>query len=80
MNQGKKINTKINVVVKSPLGVMPVSDRLRDEGSGIHNQMNLLDSGLRRNDAKTEKRPFYERVNIRRDPDAPESGQRRGLE
>ena len=59
---------------------MPVPDRVRDDGSGIHNLMNLLDSGLRRNDAKMEKRPFYERVNIRRDPEPPEIGQRRGLE
>jgi hypothetical protein len=30
---------------------MPVPDQVRDDGSGIQNFMNLLDSGLRRNDA-----------------------------
>jgi hypothetical protein len=29
---------------------MPVPDQVRDDGSGIHNYLRLLDSGLRRND------------------------------
>ena len=40
---------KNDVAVKNPLGV-------------IHNLMNLQDSGLRRNDTKTEKQTFYELV------------------
>ena len=53
-----------DVVVKSPLGVMSVPDRVRDDELYIHNLLNLLDSGLRRNDTKTEERTFYERVII----------------
>ena len=52
-----------DVVVKSPLGVMPVPDHVRDDGSGIYNRMNLRDSGLRRNDTAKGNRTFYELVN-----------------
>jgi hypothetical protein len=31
--------------------VMPVPDQVRDDGSGIQNKLELLDSGLRRKDA-----------------------------
>jgi len=31
---------------------MPVPDQVRDDGSGIHNLLKLLDSGFRRNDKK----------------------------
>ena len=48
--------------------VMPVPDHVRDDGSacpaprcgGIQNSLNLLDSGFRRNDGKTEELTFYE--------------------
>jgi hypothetical protein len=43
---------------------MPVPDHVRDDGSGIQNISNLLDSGLRRNDRKTEKVTFYETINF----------------
>ena len=49
-------------VVKSPLGVIPVPDRARDDGSEINNILNLLDSSLRRNDTKPGKQTFYELV------------------
>ena len=56
---------------------MPVPDQVRDDGSGIQNILNLLDSAdaslrarlpdqvrhkLRRNDRKAEKVAFYETV------------------
>jgi hypothetical protein len=31
---------------------MPVPDQVRDDGSGIHNMLKSLDSGLLRNDNK----------------------------
>ncbi len=43
---------------------MPVPDQVRDDGSGIQNILNLLDSGFRRNDRKTEKATFYETINF----------------
>ena len=39
---------------------MPVPDQVQDDGSGIQNALNLLDSGFRRNDGKTEELTFYE--------------------
>ena len=62
MGQAYFFPLHLDVVVKSPLGVMPVPDRVRDDGPGSHNLMSLLDSGLRRNDTKTDKRTFYELV------------------
>jgi len=38
---------------------MPVPDRVRDDGSGIHTMLILLDSGFRRNDIKTGNMTFY---------------------
>jgi hypothetical protein len=43
---------------------MPVPDQVRDDGSGIQNILNLLDSGFRRNDRNTEKVTYYETVII----------------
>ena len=39
---------------------MPVPDQVRDDGSGIQNPLNLLDSGFRRNDVKSEELTFCE--------------------
>ncbi len=39
---------------------MPVPDQVRDDGSGIQNPMNLLDSGFCRNDVKSEELTFCE--------------------
>ena len=49
---------------KSPQIVMPVLDQVQDDGSGIQNILNLLDSGFRRNDVKSEKLIFYEFVMV----------------
>ena len=46
----------LDLIVKNPLGVMPV----RDNVSGTPNLMNLRDSGFRRNDTKTVHQAFYE--------------------
>jgi hypothetical protein len=43
---------------------MPVPDQVRDDGSGIQNPLNLLDSGFRRNDGKAENLTFYEFINV----------------
>ena len=51
---------------------MPVPDHVRDDGSacpaprcgGIQNSLNLLDSGFRRNDGKTEELSFCEFINF----------------
>jgi hypothetical protein len=45
---------------------MPVPDQVQDDGSGIQNSLNLLDSGFRRNDAKENFSTFYETINIER--------------
>ncbi len=37
---------------------MPVPDQVRDDGSGIQNPLNLLDSGLRRNEGKAGEFTF----------------------
>ena len=38
---------------------MPIPDQVRDDGSGIQKQFNLLDSGFRRNDTKTKEVKIY---------------------
>jgi hypothetical protein len=43
---------------------MPVPDQVRDDGSGIQNPLNLLDSGFRWNDGKAENLTFYEFINV----------------
>ncbi len=43
---------------------MPVLDQVRDDGSGIQNLSNLLDSGFRQNDDKAEELTFYEFINF----------------
>ena len=45
-------NAKNDSPIKSPSAVMPVSDQVRDDGSGIQKYLNLLDSRLRGNDKK----------------------------
>jgi len=42
--------------------VMPVPDQVRDDGSGIQNILELLDSDIRRNDDGEVHQPFYEFV------------------
>ena len=44
--------------------VMPVSDQVRDDGSGIQNILKSQDSGFRRNDALKEFQILYETVYI----------------
>jgi hypothetical protein len=43
----------IDGFVKNPRIAMPVPDQVRDDGSGIQYQLNLLDSSFRRNEART---------------------------
>ena len=43
---------------------MPVPDQVRDDGSGIQNPLNLLDSGFRRNDGNAEGLTFYEWIKL----------------
>ena len=43
---------------------MPVPDQVRDDGSGILNLLNLLDSGFRRNDGKVGNPTFYEFIKL----------------
>jgi len=43
---------------------MPFPDQVRDDGSGIQNILEALDSGLRWNDALKEFQTFYETINI----------------
>ncbi len=45
---------------------MPVPDQVRDDGSGIQNPLNLLDSGFRRNDVKSEELTFCEVIKIKK--------------
>jgi hypothetical protein len=42
---------------------MPVPNQVRDDGSGFQNRLNLLDSGFRRNDGKSEDLTFYKFIN-----------------
>ena len=42
---------------------MPIPDQAQDDGSGIQNPLNLLDSGFRRNDVKSEGLTFCEFIN-----------------
>jgi len=44
---------------------MPVPDLVRDDGSGIQNLLNSLDSGFRQNDKKSQFSTFYEFVKVR---------------
>ncbi len=43
---------------------MPFPDQVRDDGFGIQNILKLLDSGVRRNDGKTEILIFYGFINV----------------
>ena len=52
----------LNGLEKRSQFVMPVSDQVRDDGSGIQKILELLDSGLRRNDDGEVYQPFYEFV------------------
>ena len=50
---------------KSSSTVMPVPDQVRNDGSGIQNSLNLLDSGFRRNDVKLEDLTFYKFIKFK---------------
>jgi hypothetical protein len=43
----------LDEAVKSTQAVMPVPDQVRDDGFGIQNALELLDSGFRQNDKNT---------------------------
>jgi hypothetical protein len=44
---------------------MPVPDQVRDDGSGIQNLLNILDSGFRRNDGNTRELTFYDFIKFK---------------
>ena len=51
---------KFEGLIKNLVGVMPVPDHVRDDGSGIQNLPEQLDSCVRRNDTLTVKETFCE--------------------